>query len=259
MKLNVNFYAGKLNLGIVISLVSLLIVACASQQEQAIDNENVRARARAHTDLGAIYFQQRQLEVALEEFTLAAKIDPEFATAFNGLGLVNAALGKDSVADENFKKAVQLEPLNSEARNNYGSFLCARNRIDESITEFLAAVKNPLYSTPSVAYTNAAICSLRKKDVVNAESYLQQALRFDPLSSVAAYQLATIQFNRAAAAAAKKSLQNVLLGQPGPELLWLAIKIERAVGAKDAEASYALQLRRQYPDSEQAKFLQSGK
>jgi type IV pilus assembly protein PilF len=53
-------------------------------------------------------------------------------------------------------------------------------------------------------------------------------------------------------------LQNVLFGQPGPEILWLAVQIERAVGAKDAEASYALQLRRQYPDSEQAKLLQSG-
>ena len=50
-----------------------------------------------------------------------------------------------------------------------------------------------------------------------------------------------------------------MLAQPGPELLWLAIQIERVLGAKDAEASYALQLRSMYPDSEQAKLLQNGK
>jgi type IV pilus assembly protein PilF len=149
--------------------------------------------------------------------------------------------------------------LNSEARNNYGSFLCSRNRIDESIAEFLAAVKNPLYATPAMAYTNAAICSMRKKDVVNAEVYLQQALEIEPLSQAAAYQLASIQFKRNDATSAKKTLQNVMFGQPGPEILWLAIQIERILGARDAEASYSLELRRKYPDSEQAKLLLSGK
>ncbi|MES2182294.1 MAG: tetratricopeptide repeat protein, partial [Pseudomonadota bacterium] len=155
------------------------------------------------------------------------------------------------------RKSIQLEPNNSESHNNYGSFLCARNRIDDSIQEFLTAVKNPLYSTPALAYTNAGICSARKKDMVNAEAYFKKALQIDPLLGVAAYQLATLQFKRNDAAAAKVTLQNVMLGQPGPELLWLAIRIERAVGAKDAEASYVLQLRRRYPDSEQARLVQS--
>jgi len=259
MGLDMHKNAKRVALVILLCMISLVGAGCVNQQQQEKDSENLKARARAHTDLGAIYFQQKQFEIALEEFTLATRVDPTFASAFNGLGLVNAALGKDDVADVNFRKSVQLEPSNSEARNNYGSFLCARNRIDESITEFLAAVKNPLYATPAMAYTNAAICSMRKKDSVNAEAYLQQALRIDPLSKVAAYQLASIQFKRNDAVTAKKSLQNVLFGQPGPEILWLAIQIERAVGAKDAEASYALQLRRQYPDSEQAQLLQSGK
>jgi type IV pilus assembly protein PilF len=110
-----------------------------------------------------------------------------------------------------------------------------------------------------MAYTNAAICSMRKKNMAGAEQYLQQALQIDPLSQAAAYQLASLQFKRNDAVAAKKTLQNVMLSRPSPEVLWLGIQIERVVGGKDAEASYALQLRRQYPDSEQAKLLQSGK
>lgn len=247
------------NLFFLMCLVGCIMAGCASQKQNEKYNENLKARARAHTDLGAVYYQQRQLEIALEEFTEASRIDPDFALAYNGLGLVHAALGQDDIAEKNFKKSVQLEPTNSESHNNYGSFLCAKNRIDESIKEFLAAVKNPLYSTPAMAYTNAGICSARKKDTVNAEVYFQKALQIEPLSSTAAYQLASLQFKRNDVAGAKKTLQNAMLGQPGPEMLWLAIQIERVVGAKDAEASYALQLRRQYPDSEQAKLLQSGK
>ncbi len=244
---------------LLLAMIALLGIGCASQAQQEKDLENVKNRARAHTDLGAIYFQQKQYEIALDEFTQASKIDPNFATAYNGLGLVNAAIGRDAQADVSFKKAVQLEPNNSESQNNYGSFLCARNRIDESIPHFLAAVKNPLYATPGIAYTNAGICSARKNDHANAEAYFLKALQIDPLSIAAAYHLATSQFKRNDALSAKKTLQNVLLTQPGPEVLWLAIRIERVLGGKDAEASYALQLRRQYPDSEQAKLLQSGK
>jgi type IV pilus assembly protein PilF len=237
----------------------LFSASCVNQQQQEKENENLKSRARAHTDLGAVYYQQKQLEIALEEFNNAVKIDPSFASAYNGLGLVNAELGKDDVADASFRKSIQLEPSNSEAHNNYGSFLCGRNRIDESITEFLAAVKNPLYATPAMAYTNAGICSMRKKNMAGAEQYLLKALQIDPLSQTAAYQLASLQFKRNDAVAAKKTLQNVMLSRPGPEVLWLGIQIERVVGGKDAEASYALQLRRQFPDSEQAKLLQSGK
>lgn len=250
---------GGVKLNIILLISFLCLVACASQEQTNKDNEAIIARARAHTNLGAVYYRQGQLEIALEEFNAAATIYPNFATAYNGLGLVHTALGEDDIADKDFRKSIQLDPNNSESHNNYGNFLCARNRIDESIKEFLAAVKNPLYSTPAAAYTNAGICSMRKNDKAGAEAFFNKALQFDPLSSVAAYQLALIQFKRNDAKAAKVSLQNVLLTTSSPEMLWLAIQIERVLGAKDAEASYALQLRNQYPDSEQTKLLLSGK
>jgi type IV pilus assembly protein PilF len=237
----------------------LSLAACVSQQQQVRDTENTKARARAHTDLGAVYYQNKQYEIALEEFTEATRIDPTFALAYNGLGLVHSTLGQYDIADANFRKSIELEPTNSESHNNYGSFLCSRGRYDESIKEFLTAVKNPLYATPAVAYSNAGICSLRKQDYANGEAYLQKSLQINPLNSSAAYQVAQLQFSRSNAAQAKVTLQNALLTEPSPEILWLAIQIERALGAKDAEASYALELRRKYPTSEQAKLLQSGK
>lgn len=237
-----------------------LLAACATQPQGVAggDDKLLKARAKAHTDLGAAYFQQRQFEIALEEFTVAAQVDPSYGLAYNGLGLVHAALGQDSLAEQNFKRAVQIDPNNSESRNNYGGFLCARNRIDESIVEFMAAVKNPLYATPSLAYTNAGICALRKQDTKSAESYFQKALQIEPLFHTAAYQLASVQFKRGDAVSAKKTLQNAMLSQPGPELLWLGVQIARVLGDRNDESSYALQLRRQYPDSAQTKLLQGG-
>jgi type IV pilus assembly protein PilF len=53
-------------------------------------------------------------------------------------------------------------------------------------------------------------------------------------------------------------LQNALIARPSAETLWLGIKIERALGDKDAVASYALQLRQEYPNSDQTRLLLSG-
>jgi type IV pilus assembly protein PilF len=199
-------------------------------------------RARAHTRIWERLIQ----------------IDPNYGQAYNGLGLVYAALNEDVKADANFKKAIQIQPGSSESHNNYGSFLCSRSRYDESIVQFLEAVKNPLYSTPNLAYANAGICSARKNDVKNAEIYLNKALQIQPLTHSAATQLAEIQFKRGDVKTAQKTLQNALVMSPSAETLWLGIKIARVLGDKDNIASYALQLRQQYPNSEQTRLLLSG-
>lgn len=246
--------------------LTLLVSACAaSKQNSSSGNSNIynetalAARARSHVDLGAAYLQQGKYEIALSEFNEATQIDPNYAPAYNGLGLVYAALGEDAKADAGYKRAIQLQPRSSESHNNYGSFLCSRKRYDESIKHFLEAVKNPLYSTPNLAYANAGICSARKNDIKTAEIYLIKALEIQPLTHSAATQLAEIQFNRGEATTAKQTLQNALVASPSAETLWLGIKIERALGDKDNVSSYALQLRQQYPNSEQTRMLLSGK
>ena len=247
---------------VLIAVVCALMFGCETTptgNSSSVYNETALAsRARSHTDLGAAYYQQGKLEIALDEFNRAVEIDPTYSQAHNGLGLVYAALNQDAKADASFKRAIQVQPSSSEAHNNYGSFLCAHQRYDESITQFLEAVKNPLYSTPNLAYANAGICSVRKNDTKNAEVYLNKALQIEPLTYSAAYQLADIQFKRGDVTTAQKTLQNALIGSPSPETLWLGIRIARVQGDKDAEASYALQLRQQYPNAEQTRLLLSG-
>lgn len=227
--------------------------ACVSQQQVQKEKEDARSRAQAHANLGAAYYQQGKLDIALDEFKLAAEIDPTYAFSFNGLGLVHAAIKQDKEAVESFSRAISLEPNNSEAHNNYGNFLCSRGRYDESIQEYMAALKNPLYSTPAAAYTNAGVCSLKKKDTKAAEGYFQSALSIDPLMHQPAYQLALLQYQRKDAASAYKTLQNALMTKPSADILLLAVQVTRALGMREAEQEARIQLYQQYPNSEQAK------
>ncbi len=53
-------------------------------------------------------------------------------------------------------------------------------------------------------------------------------------------------------------MMNALANNPNPEMLWLGVRIERKLGNRDAESSYALELRRKYPEAPQTKSLLSG-
>jgi type IV pilus assembly protein PilF len=90
---------------------------------------------------------------------------------------------------------------------------------------------------------------------VNAEKYFINALQIEPLNPVAAYQLANIQFDRGDAQSAQRTLQNVVISSPNPESLWLGVKIERQLGNKDNEASYAIQLRKLFPNARETQLL----
>lgn len=240
-----------------------LLTACATDKGPVGVGSNARNvvqdRARAHTDLGAAYLQQNKLEIALDEFNQAVEIMPSYAMAYNGLAMVRSALGQDEEAELNFKKAIDLDPSISESHNNYGTFLCSRGRYDESIKQFLDAVSNPLYTTPNLAYANAGICAERNNDLEGAERYLNKALSIQPLTHSAAHKLAEIKFKRGDVVAAKKILQNALVASPNAEILWLGVRIERVLGDRNNEASYALELRRRFPNSKETQLLLSGK
>lgn len=241
----------------IIALILMLALAgCAAQKTRTSDDGQLRHRAKLHTELATAYYAQGELAIALDEFTKATELDSSFAPAYTGLGLVHAALKQDDKAETNFKHALKIEPNNSEAHNNYGTFLCVRNRVDEAVNEFMTALSNPLYATPESAYLNAGICSLKKSDTKKAETYFLQALRVDPSMRAASFQLANLYFNKGENLKARAYLQQAMQNiEPTPEMLWLGIRNERILGGKDAEASYSLLLRKKYPNSEQTKAL----
>jgi type IV pilus assembly protein PilF len=237
-------------------LAALVMTGCALQPNSSSGDSEARHRAKLRTELGSGYFSQGKMEIALQEFNEAARIDGSYAPAYLGLALVRAALGQDEMAEANFKKTLQLDPESSEAHNNYGTFLCSRGHFDESIIEFKEALKNPLYATPELAYLNAGVCSLKKNDTSNAEIYLNKALKLRPSLRQASFELANLYFERGDMLQARTHLGRAMrdIDAP-PEMLWLGVRIERVLGDKDAEASYSLLLRHKYPDSEQTKAL----
>ena len=218
-----------------------------------------RMSARVHTELAANYFEIGNLGVALEEVKEALHSDPNYGPANNIAGLVYARLKDDRIAEESFQRAISINPGDYDANNNFGLFLCERKRERESIKYFLAAVRNPLYPFPDRSYVNAGVCARRAGDLADAEEYLLMALRTSPNQTQALYQLADMAYARGDYAGTRVYLVRLTqAASANPEVLWLGVRIARKLNDRDAEASYALQLRNRFPQSSEARALNAG-
>lgn len=216
-------------------------------------------RAKLHVDLAAGYYERGQMDIALEELGEATKLDPENANIYNVYGLVYSIIGEDPKAEQNFQRALQLAPQDSDIRHNWGWYLCTHGRAEASIAQFDQAVRNPLYKTPEIALVNAGRCSASFGDTAAAEQYFKRALAVSPGNPNAAYGLALIAYRAGRTNEARGWLRPaVLQANPAPEALYLGVCLERKLGDKQAEMSFTSQLKNRYPTSAEMAALTGG-
>lgn len=217
---------------------------------------DARGRARIHTDLAVNYMEIRNLAVALEEAGVAQRSDPTYGPAYNVAGLIYIELKDDRMAEESFRQALRINARDSDANNNYGTFLCQRKREAEGIKHFLLAISDPLYQYADRSYINAGVCARRRGDVADAENYFHSALKIQPNQIQALYQLADMAYARARYAEARSFLARLIPVAAGsPEILWLMLRTERRLGDGNSLDSLAHQLRRNFPTSKEAELL----
>ncbi len=247
-----------------------LLAGCAQQQpvqqggaEVPVSQQSpvgdARNRAKIHADLGMAYFRSGQIAIAMDEARIALAADPNYAPAYNLFGLAHMYLQENALAQSNFERALRLAPNDPEVHNSYGSFLCQNGREKEGISHFMSAVKNPLYATPTIPYTNAGRCALQTKDSKAAEDFFRKALAANPTNVVAMLDLADILFRKASYIEARQ-LINAIHRQvePNAATLWLGVRVERKLGDRDAENGYASQLRRKFAGSPEYQALSLG-
>lgn len=241
-------------------LLLAFFAGCASQPAQLDTLKSAKSSATVHTELGAGYYSRGQYAVALQELKEAVRTDPSYAPAYNVLGLVYMTLHENDIAQQNFERALNLSPKDSDINNNYGWFLCHTKREAESIGHFLVAVANPLYLTPEKAYLNAGICSERMHDDVQAEKFYLDALQIQARIPQANLGLAGIYFRERRYGLARRYFSYYMrMGEPTARSLWLGIRIEHALGGSDLEADYGTQLKNRFPESREAQDLLDGK
>lgn len=250
---------------------ALLLAGCAAQPGTGPDmgsgmvgggsapDSEARQRARTFTELATAYYARAQYKVALDELRKALVIDNRYGPAYNVYGLIYMELAEDKLAEENFRRAVELDRADSESRNNYGWFLCTRGRYDEGLEQFAAALRNPLYPNPEQAMSNAGQCAEMKGDLALAEANLTRSLKLQPDNANTVLRMAALKFRQGRLVDAQRLLaRHDDVSPPSAASLWLGVRLERKLGDRAQEAAYGLQLRKRFPDSNEARLLLAG-
>jgi type IV pilus assembly protein PilF len=247
-----------------------LLSACAQQEPQPegptveattqiTEPGDPRNRARLHTELGSLYYTRGNMTVALEELRAAVAADPNYALAYGAFGMVYMDLKENALAEENFQRGLRLAPTEPDLNHNYGWFLCQTSREPESIKYFLQAIRNPLYPAPWRSYAAAGVCSVKMKKTKDAEEFFQRALKLEPDEPNSLLKLGQIRYDQGRIEDARTLVTRyVKVASPTAESLWLGLRIERKAGMRVAEQSYATQLRRRFPASDEYRKLQRG-
>lgn len=225
----------------------------------ASDEPDARKRARIRLQLAVGYFEQGQTTVALDELKQSIAADPTYGDAYNLRGLIYMRLNDFRFAEENFKRALDISPRDSNVMHNLGWLYCQQARYPESQQVFTKALSDPLYGERAKSFMAMGLCQVRAGQPAEAEASLLKSYEYDAGNPVTAYNLAMLLFKRGDFVRTLfyvRRLNNSELANA--ESLWLGIKVERRLNNREAVEQLSGQLMKRFPQSPEAGAYQRG-
>ena len=258
----------RLMLGLGGAVAALAMAACAVPSEPkaeeprtASDQTDADRRASVRMELAAAYFGRGQFNTALDEVKLALALKPDLREAVNLRGLIYAAMGEAKLAEDSFKRALQLFPRDPDTLHNYGWLLCQQQRWAEADAQYDSALAQASYRAPSRTLMAKGICEARSGRMQEAERSLAKAFEFDAASPAVAVNFAEVLFRNGQYERAQFYIKRVNV-QPefsNAQSLWLALRIERRLGNTRTVDELSQALRRKYPESPELRALEDGR
>jgi len=232
----------------------------AGDRITASDETAGTKRARVRMQLATGYFERGQLTTALDEVKLAIQADPAMGDAYNLRGLIYAALGDGAIAEDSFRRAIEINPRDGDSMHNFGWYLCQQRRFPEATALFQQALDVPQYAGGSRTLLARGICEARAGQWAEAEATLMRAHAADPVNPVVAVNLAAVLYQRGEYERARFYVRRpgAAVLQGSSQNLWLALRIEKKLGNQDNVQDLAQQLRSRFPQSRETSFLDQG-
>ena len=146
---------------------------------------------------GLEHLRAGRLDMALEEFKAAVKLDPKNPYFFKGLGVAHSQVAdrcppKDQACRQRnleaavvaARTAIELNPYYADARNDLGTFLVRSGKREEGKKEFMTAFNDPTNPSPEFSASNMGQSFLEEKNYPQAVSWFQTSVGKNKTHSV---------------------------------------------------------------------------
>ena len=218
--------------------------------------------AQLRMELAAAYMERGQGRVALDELRAALAAKPDLPGAYNLRGLIYGSLGENQLAEESFQRAIQVDPKDADAMQNYGWMLCQQQqRFDEADALFVRAMAQPQYRDAVRTMRAQGVCMARAGRWADAERVLSRSYQLDPTNPTTAYSLSEVLLRRGELERARFYIARININPDlsNAQSLWLAARIERRLGNLGGLQDFGRQLRDRFPQSPEALQFEQGR
>ena len=223
------------------------------------DEPDSSKRARIRLELAVGYFDKGQTTVALDELKQSINANPNLFEAYNLRGLIYMRLNDVSLAEESFRRALNINPKAANVQHNYGWLLCQQSRMPESFKMFANALANPAYGDRAKTWMAQGWCQLKSGQDTDAEASFQRSYELDAGNPITGYNLALLLFKRGEFVRAQFYVRRINNSElANAESLWLGIKVERRLASPDTMAQLGGQLRKRFPQSPETSAFDRG-
>lgn len=232
--------------------LSKMEVEQVRQPVRARDSAAVKAQASARqlVSNASSALQQGDLASAEKSARAALKADPQSIDAHTLMGVIASQGGRTAESGDWLKKAAQLSQGRPAEAANYGTWLCENGDAMGSLQYFDYAAQQQAGVDRAASLANAGTCALGVGLEARADTYLQQALQYDPDSTLALESLASLSLKRGRAMDARAYIERRLSITPvSASALATAAEAESRLGDQDAAAMYQQRLRTEFPNT----------
>lgn len=134
------------------------------------------AAADLHLQLGTSQLQDGHYPEALASLKEAERLDPENPVTQNNLGLTYFFRERFDLAEEKIRKALELKPDYSDARNNLSRVLIERGQFLEAAAQAEKVVADLTYTSPDRANVNLGMAYFKLNRFNEAREALLRAI-----------------------------------------------------------------------------------
>ncbi|MGO1658284.1 MAG: type IV pilus biogenesis/stability protein PilW [Marinobacter sp.] len=238
-------------------LLAFLVTGCVTTTDSRFTREADQHKAvENYVQLATAYIGQGNTERARHHLDRALEIEPDSPEALAALGLIHNSDGDAELAEKSFRKAISSDSSYTRARVYYGAFLYSQGRVEESRDQFLVASKDTDYKDRGSVFYNLGMTQERlglQEEAVASYRRASELTRGDARSLLSLTRVMVDSGDIAGAARHYDRLTKMMARnkrlQHSPESLFIGIRIARYFGDRDQEASLALQLRNNFPES----------
>jgi protein O-mannosyl-transferase len=167
---------------------------------------------RAYVSRGQVYDMLHNPKAAIADYNKAISLNPRKAEIYNGRGWAFYELGDKDAAMKDYEKAIALNPTYADAYNNRGWANYEAGNDKSALADFSKAISlNPSFTKP---YFNRASIEVNTHDLKGALADYNYLISLDPNDNNAYYSRGIVRFNMGDRLACDDWAKAVELGNP---------------------------------------------